>query len=343
MKIKINKKITFDTNKRPLIVAEISGNHNGKKKKFLEHIKSAAKNGADMIKIQTYEPSDITQNSKKKQFLVKDGIWKNKNLFELYKKTYTPFKWHKDAFELCKKLKIPIFSSPFSSRGVKLLEKLNTPIYKLASLEITDFNLINEIAKTRKPIIISTGCATIPEIKKCLKIVYKYHKKIIILHSVTKYPTEDNEANIPRINQLKKIFKNIMIGLSDHTKGIHSSLAATSLGIVLIEKHFIINKQMMSEDKKFSIDEKDLKNLKISSEKIFNMLNAKIQNYVPNKKHRRSIFAKKYLPKGIIIKKNDIVSLRPKIGICSSNFFKIIGKKTKKNIKKGQPIYKNNI
>lgn len=343
MKIKINKKISFDTSKRPLIIAEISGNHNGNKKLFLKHIKEAATNGADLVKIQTYEPKDITLDSKHKRFKIQEGIWKNKNLFDLYKNAHTPYKWHKDAFKLAKKLKIPLFSSPFSSRGVALLEKFNVPIYKLASLEITDFNLVIEIAKTRKPIIISTGCASINEIKECVKLINKYHNKIIILHSVTKYPTEDNKANILRILELKKNFKKNMIGLSDHTKNIFSSIAATSLGIVLIEKHFIINKNISSEDVKFSIDIKELKLLKLYTEKIFMMLNSKIDQNLPNKKHRRSLFAKRDILKGSIIQKKDLNSLRPKIGLCSSNFFKIIGKKIKKNKKKDDPIYLKDI
>ncbi len=343
MKVKINQKINFDTTKRPLIVAEISGNHNGSKISFLKHIKQAAANGADLIKIQTYEPKDITLNSKKKNFLIKEGIWKNKNLFDLYKNAHTPFKWHKDAFKLSRKLKVPLFSSPFSTRGVAFLEKFNVPIYKLASLEITDFNLVNEIAKTKKPIIISTGCATIYEIKECIKIIQKYHKKIILLHSVTKYPTKDHEANILRIMELKKIFKNTMIGLSDHTQNIYSSIAATSLGIVLIEKHFIIDKKIKSEDVSFSINEYELRLLRNFTDKIFSILNSKIKNDIPNKKHRRSIFAAKDLKKGDKIKESDLISLRPKIGLCSSKFFKIIGKKIKKNIKKDQPIYKKYI
>ena len=343
MKIKINQKINFDTNKRPLIVAEISGNHNGSKRSFLKHIKQAALNGADLIKIQTYEPKDITLNSKKKDFMIKEGIWKNKNLFDLYKNAHTPFKWHEDAFRLSKKLRIPIFSSPFSSRGVALLEKLNVPIYKLASLEITDFNLINEIAKTKKPIIVSTGCATINEIKECIKLIHKHHKKIILLHSVTKYPTKDDEANILKILKLKRIFKNTMIGLSDHTKSIYSSIAATSLGIVLVEKHFIINKKMKSEDVKFSIDKIELKSLRLFTDKTFMMLNSKIKNNIPNRQHRRSLFAFKDIVKGRVIKKSDLISLRPKIGLCSSNFFKIIGKTIKKDVKKNEPIYEKDI
>ena len=343
MKIKINKYKEFNLSNPPLIVAEISGNHCGNKKLFLKHIKEAAKNGADLIKIQTYEPDDITVNSKKKIFKISSGIWKGKFLYDLYKKAHTPYKWHKDAFKLCKKLGVILFSSPFSVKAVKFLKKLDVPLYKIASVEITDLNLVNEIAKTRKPIIISTGCANISEIEKCLKVIKKIHKKIILLHCVSKYPTLDHEANILKIKKLKKKFKNTLIGLSDHTDSIYSSLAATSLGIVLIEKHFIIDKKLKYEDRKFSIDKKQLIELKNSTNRIHKILNSKILNEIPNKDLRRSIFASKKIKKGEKITKKNIISLRPKVGICASNFFKILNKKSKKEIEKYEPIMKNDI
>ena len=149
MKIKINKKLSISDKGPPIIIAEISGNHSGKKSLFLKHIKSAAKNGADMIKIQTYEPKDITLNQRKKNFKIKKGTWKGKFLWDLYKEAHTPFSWHYDAFKLAKKLNITLFSSPFSKRAVDLLEKLRVPLYKVASFEITDHELIDYIAKKR--------------------------------------------------------------------------------------------------------------------------------------------------------------------------------------------------
>ena len=188
--IEINEKLLFSYKHPPLIIAEISGNHNQNKKKFLKLIDSAFKSGADLVKIQTYEPQDITLNIKNKNFRIKHGIWKNSYLWDLYKKAHTPFKWHKEAFDIAKKNKGIIFSSPFSIRAVDFLEKLNTKLYKIASFEITDLKLINYIASKRKPIILSTGMATINEIKSAIKIINKFHKKIILLHCVSNYPTE---------------------------------------------------------------------------------------------------------------------------------------------------------
>ena len=343
MKIKINKKKEFDTNKPPLIIAEISGNHCGSKKLFLKHIMEAAKVGADLIKIQTYEPNDITIKSKKKIYKIKRGLWKNKYLWDLYEDAHTPYNWHLDAFKLAKKLGVTIFSSPFSLKAVDFLEKLKVPLYKLASIEITDLNLVSRIAQTRKPIIISTGCATIKDIKECLKIIRKVHNKVILLHCVSKYPTLDHEANIAKIKILKKKFKNILIGLSDHTDDIYSSIAATSVGVVLIEKHFIIDKKIKSHDKKFSIDKLKFLELKKATKKVHTILNSKIHDKIPNKEHRRSIYASKDIKKNEKITKKNIVSLRPNIGICASRYFKILNKKAKKNIERNSPIMKNDI
>ena len=339
MKIKINKNISFDYNKRPLIIAEISGNHAGNKKKFLKLILNAHKNGADLVKIQTYEPDDIT--IKNSNFKINNGIWKGKKLWGLYKKACTPYEWHHDAFKLAKKYKINLFSTPFSLRALNFLKKIKVDLYKVSSFEITDLNLINEIAKTRKPIIISTGLSTILEIKKSLKIINKYHNKVIILHCVSEYPTKLINSNLNRIEELKKTFKKNMIGLSDHTNGIVSSICATALGVVAIEKHLKLKKNDISEDSKFSILPNDLKELRNLSEDIFFSIFKKNKDKInkDNLFFRRSIYANKDLKKNSIINKTDIKTYRPNIGVDASFFEKVINKKINKNIKKDNPIY----
>ena len=345
MQIKIKKNFSINKSSKPLIIAEISGNHSGKKSFFLKHIRSAAKNGADMIKIQTYEPKDITLQNRDKKFKINSGTWKGKYLWDLYKKAHTPFSWHKDAFKLAKELKIILFSSPFSKRAVDLLEKFNVPLYKIASFEITDLDLIDYIAKKRKPIIVSTGMATLKEIKRAIKVIEKYHKKIIILYCVSGYPTQEKDVNISTINGFKKIFKNYLVGLSDHTDNIYSAFTATALGATIIEKHFILDKKLNSVDKSFSIDIKQLKELKKVTEKIFVSLGKpKIgpkKNEFESLKLRRSIFALKSISKGEKFSKQNIRSFRPFLGIGSENFNKILGKKSKKNIKLGSPIKKS--
>ena len=339
MKIKINKNIYFDYKKRPIVIAEISGNHAGSKKRFLELILAASKNGADLVKIQTYEPDDITL--KNSTFKIKHGIWKGKKLWDLYKKACTPYEWHHEAFRLAKKYKINLFSTPFSIKALNFLEKKGVSLYKVSSFEITDLNLINEIAKTKKPIILSTGLSTIKEIKESLAVINKYHNKVIILHCVSEYPTKLINSNINRIKELKKIFKKNMIGLSDHTDGVLSSLCATTLGIVAIEKHMKLKKKDKSEDSKFSILPKEINKIRNLSEEIFksSFQKNKIKINKENLYFRRSIYANKDLDKNKKINRDDLKTLRPKIGISASFFNQLINKKLKKNMNKNEPIF----
>lgn len=337
--------LDFRKKKNPLIIAEISGNHCGKKSLFLKHIKSAAKSGADIIKIQTYEPEDITLKNNSKNFYVTRGTWKGMKLWDIYKKAHTPFKWHKEAFSLSKKLGVKIFSSPFSIRAVDLLEKLNVPLYKIASFEITDLKLVDYIASKKKPIIMSTGMANKKEIDQAIKVIKKYHNKITLLYCVSGYPTKERETNLINLVSLKKKYKNYTIGLSDHTKDINTSLTAIALGAKVIEKHFIISEKLNSLDKKFSITPKQMKELKEKSINVFNSIGS-IQNG-PKKieknslKLRRSLFAIKNIKKGEKFTKDNTGSFRPLIGLPADMFFKIIGKKSKKSLQKNTPIQKS--
>ena len=347
MKITINNKISFDNSKAPLTIAEISANHEGKKEKLLKHIISAAKCGCELVKIQTYEPEDLTLKSQKNSFLIKDGIWKNKNLWELYKKAQTPFEWHYDAFKIAKKNNITLISTPFSLRALNFLKQFDPPIYKISSFEITDLKLIYEIAKLKKPILMSTGLATIPEIKKALKIINKFHNKVIIFYCVSGYPTPHEDVNLNNINLYKKIFPKNLIGLSDHTNSIDSSLAAIPFGIVAIEKHYKLADKNSSPDSQFSISTKEMGELN-KRKKMYNLMLGREEkklkkSEIKSRIFRRSLFASQNIKKGEIITKNNIKSLRPKIGLCSSYYFEIIGKKAKKNILKNSSIFKKDI
>lgn len=340
--IKINKNLIFSNNHRPKIIAEISGNHNGSKNLCIKHILSAKKNGADLVKIQTYEPKDITFKNVKKFYKLKKGIWKNLDLWNLYKKACTPFIWHGDLFKAARDNNIEIFSTPFSLRAVDFLEKHKVNLYKIASCEITDLGLVDRVGQTKKPVIISTGLASLKEIKKAYRILKKYHNKIIILHCVSAYPTNLEEANIERVDYLKTEFKNNLIGLSDHTDNVLSSLAASAKRIVAIEKHFKL-KNVKSVDSEFSINEIELKKLRDFSEKIFLSLSSKnkLNNEKQNLSMRRSLYAQSNIKAGEKITNKNLISLRPKLGICASNYFKIIGKRAKKNISAWSPIKAN--
>ena len=340
--IKGSKYRGIKKNKPPLIISEISGNHNGKKNRFLKLIKSAIKNGADLIKIQTYEPKDITLKSSKNFYKIKKGAWKNRTLWDLYSEAHTPFAWHKEAFKLAKKHKKIIFSSPFSVRAVDHLEKLKCPIYKIASFEITDFKLIDYIASRKKKIILSTGMSTISEIKKAIKDIKKYHNNIVILHCISDYPTKIKNSNLKKILHLKKMFPNYEIGLSDHTNGIATSIIASNYGVSYIEKHFNLD-DLKTADSSFSIKPDQLKELSDAISYLFNKSKRKDPVRKKNIFLRRSIFSAKDIKKNEIITEEKINTLRPRIGICASQYFKILNKKALKSIKKNQPIFFSDI
>ncbi len=336
--IKINNKITFYKNGPANLIAEISCNHCGSKSLFLNHIIQAKKSGADLVKIQTYEAEDMILN---KDFKIKSGLWKNKNLYNLYKKAQTPFSWHKDAFKLAKKIGVTLFSTPFSPRAFFFLNQFKPDLYKVSSFEITDLHLIQLIAKTRKPIILSTGLSSIKEINQAIKIIKKYHNKIILMHCVSGYPTPLDEANLKNIEKLKKLTGIKYIGFSDHTEGIYASTIASNYNICSIEKHFILNKKLKSPDKKFSITPKELSSLK------FNIKTNTSMNKIVKKKSekhslifRRSIYSIKDINKGEKFNEKNIRCFRPKIGISSDKYLNILGKKSKKKIKAFTPILK---
>ncbi len=323
--------------KRTLIIAEVSANHCGSKKNFLNHILKAKESGADLVKIQTYEPEDMIVN---KNFKIKNGLWKGKNLWKLYDQACTPFAWHKDAFKLAKKKKITLFSSPFSLRSLSFLKTFKPPIYKIASFELTDHKLVNEIAKLKKPIILSTGLSTIKEIKSSIKIIKKYHNKIILLYCVSGYPTPLEEIDFNEIDKIKKKTKIKKIGFSDHTIGINASIEAINRNVHMIERHFTINKNSKSPDIRFSISPDELMILKkysLSREILKKKKNRKISER-SSKIFRRSIYAIKNIKKNEIFNSENVDCFRPNIGMGSENYFRILNKKSKKDIKKNQVI-----
>jgi pseudaminic acid synthase len=345
-KIKVTKDIFFSDRKSPEIIPEISCNHNGNKKRFLNHIKKAAEAGANLIKIQSYEANDMTIKTYSKKYLIKNGKWKNKFLWNLYKKTQTPLSWHEDAFKIANDYGKILFSTPFSKRAVDHLEKFDSKIYKVSSFELEDVDLVNYIAQTKKPLIISTGISTVDKIESVVKLIKKYHSNIIILHCVSGYPTKLEDSNLKRITELKKIFKNDLIGLSDHTDNIYTSIACLSLGVCLIEKHFIISKSLRSEDRDFSIDFYQLKKLVDLNKKLYQSLNKKNgenKELLFNKFFKRSIYLTEDVKKNDLVSKKNIKTLRPLIGIEAFNYNKILGKKFKNNLKKNNPVFYRNL
>ena len=331
-------------NKKPFLIAEVSANHCGSIKIAKKLIDDAKKYGADAVKFQTFSPETMTLNSYKKDFLIKEGIWKGNNLWKIYEKAQTPLKWHKELFNYSKKIGITCFSTPFDETAVKLLEELNCPAYKISSFEIVDIPLINLIAKTKKPIILSTGMASYKDIDLAIKTISKFHKKIILLYCVSGYPTPMEELNLISMLDLKKRYS-LTIGLSDHSRGTLAPIIATSLGAALIEKHFTIDKNDNGPDSFFSITKEELKDLCISTTKTWLALGSIKDKKVKkiekeNYKFRRSLYVIKNIKKGDFFTKDNIKSVRPGDGIHPKFFDKIIGKKAKKNLYKFNPLTK---
>ena len=234
----MSKKFIF-----PFFVAEISANHNGNFSNAKKLIKLAKQSGADAVKLQTFKPDTMTLNSNKKYFKIKEGLWKGNNLWKLYEKAQTPYKWHKSLFSYAKKIGIKCFSTPFDETAVDFLESLRCPIYKIASFEMQDFPLIKKVIKTKKPIIISTGMASLEEIETVYNFVKKNGaKKIALLYCVSNYPSKISDFNLNNIKILKRRFK-CTIGLSDHSQDDLVAFSAVSAGAQIIEKHIALEGQ----------------------------------------------------------------------------------------------------
>ncbi len=327
---------------KPFLIAEISANHNGSLKHAKKLIKCAKQNGADAVKLQTYDADMMTIKSNKKYFKIKNGIWKGQSLWNLYNKAKTPLAWHKSLFDYAKKLKILCFSTPFDLEAVDFLEKLNCPIYKIASFEMNYLQLIKKVAKTRKPMIISTGLASLSEIEKTLKVAKKYGaKNITLLYCVSQYPSSLDDFNLYNIEIMRKKFK-CNIGLSDHSIDNRVMIASIANGVNVIEKHIALDNQKKGFDIKFALKGKEIKNFKSEMDKIFNLMGEKkfkrSNKEIKNLIFRRSIFATKNIKKGEKFNNKNIKIVRPNIGYQPEMFEKLLNKKAKNNFFIGDPI-----
>ena len=343
--IKIKSRI-ISSNHKPFIIAELSGNHNGSLSNALKLVDLAAKSGADAIKLQTFTPETITLNTNKKHFLITDkkNPWKkNHSLFKLYKKAHTPWSWHKKIFERARKKKLIYFSSPFDETAVDYLEKLNVPIYKIASFENNHFPLLKKVAKTGKPVIMSLGLSSLKEVKESVKYLKKNGcKQLALLKCTSAYPADPRDLNLKTIDDLKKIFK-CEIGFSDHSLGIGAAITAVSLGATIIEKHFTLKKNV-GVDGKFSSEVNEMKMLKeecnISWQALGKVFYGPTKNEINFKKYQRSIFISKDIKKGEKFTTKNLQVVRPSNGMHPKYFETILGKKSKKSLKFGTPLKK---
>lgn len=334
----------FDSGKlkKCFIVAEVSANHGQDIGRAIKMIKEAKKCGADAVKFQAYTPDSLTIDVRNRYFEVKHPEWGGQTLYDLYKKAYTPLKWFKKLKDVADKENILFFATAFDKEGVDLLEGLRVPVHKIASFELVDIPLIEYAAKTGKPLIFSTGMADFSEIKEAVGVARrKGAKDISLLKCVSSYPAEPGQMNLNTILDMKRSFK-CTVGLSDHSLGNGVAIAGCVLGAKIIEKHFVLSKKIKTPDSFFSIDPSGLKELVGNIREVEKALGT--VKYGPDKEEkkslrfRRSLFAVRDIKKGEVFTEENIRSIRPNYGAKPKYLKKIVGKTSKKNIKRGTPV-----
>ena len=340
MKKIINK--LFDKSSPPILIAEISANHNGSIENAKKLIYTAKKNGADIVKLQTYEPQNMTIDSSKKDFLVNDGLWKGYKLWNLYKEAQTPLSWQKELFKYSKKINMPCFSTPYDDEGVNILKKLNAQMYKISSFEMNDTSLVKKICKLKKPVIISTGLASLKEISNVYNIAKKSGcKKLILLYCVSSYPAKNKDFNLNNIKILKKKF-NCEIGFSDHSTDNSVAMLAIVSGVRVIEKHIALEKQTKGLDIEFSIKGKEIKQFKEDMNKAWELMGKKSfyrsKNELKNIKFQRSIYVIQKITKGEKFSNKNIKRIRPGYSLPATYWSSVLGKKAKKSYSVGSRI-----
>ena len=326
----------------PYVIAEVSANHNGDIDTAKELIMVAHKAGASAVKLQTYTPDTITLNSSSDDFKINDGLWAGRTLYDLYKEAHTPWEWHKPLFNYAKKIGITIFSSPFDKTAIDMLEDLNAPAYKIASFEAIDHELIAYAARTKKPLIISTGMADRTEIQEAIEVARSNGcNQLSILHCVSGYPAPHEDYNLLTIKDMITRF-DCITGLSDHTVDNITAIASIAFGASIIEKHFTLDRKGGGPDDSFSLEPNELKLLcdgvKTAWQSIGDVDYGKKSSELGNIKFRRSLYFVREINKGDEITEKSIRSVRPGYGIPPKYLKKIIGKKVLSDIKKNSPV-----
>lgn len=321
----------------PYVIAELSANHNGKLETALRIIEEAKKAGADAIKLQTYTADTITLNSDAEEFQIRGGLWDGKTLYELYQEAHMPWEWHKPLFEHAHKLGITIFSSPFDSSAVDLLESLNAPAYKIASFEVVDLPLIKYVASTGKPMIISTGMADAEEIAEAIEAAHEGGcKELAVLHCVSGYPAPAEEYNLRTILDMAQRF-GLVTGLSDHTLDNTTAISSVALGASIIEKHFTLDRSGGGPDDSFSLEPKELLELCRNSRVAWRALGrvdyGRKSSEQGNAKFRRSLYFVKDLKKGDLITAETIRSVRPGFGLAPKHLKDLLGRSVTSDVK----------
>jgi len=325
----------------PFIIAEMSGNHNQSLDRALAIVEAAAKAGAHALKLQTYTADTMTLDIAEGEFFINDpdSLWKGRSLYELYKEAYTPWEWHKPIFDRCRELGLIYLSTPFDVTAVNFLEELNVPCYKIASFENTDIPLIRKVAATGKPMIISTGMATIAELDETVRTAREAGcKDLILLKCTSSYPATPENTNILTIPHMSKLF-DCQVGLSDHTMGIGAAVATVALGATMIEKHFTLSRAHGGVDSAFSMEPDEMRALTAETERAWQAL-GKI-SYGPTEKEkkslifRRSLYIVQNMKKGEILTRENLRAIRPGLGLPPKYRDMLLGKRINKEMRRG--------
>lgn len=344
--ISINQR-SISAENPPYVVAELSANHNGSIERALSLLAKCAEAGADAVKIQSYTPDTITLMSAKPEFTLSEGIWKGRTLYDLYTEAHTPFEWHGELFSYAKELGITIFSSPFDVTAVDLLEELNTPAYKIASFEIIDIPLIEYVASTKKPMIISTGMATETEIYEALDAARSSGcEDLALLKCVSGYPAPASDYHLASMKTLEDKFDTI-VGLSDHTLSNTTAIASIALGASIVEKHVTLDRNGGGPDDTFSLLPEELQRLCEDVREAWTAIGSgeigPKESEIMNVSFRRSLYFVETLRAGQKITPNSIRSVRPGHGLPPKFFNQLIGKSVKQEVRYGDPVNECNV
>ena len=325
----------------PFVIAEMSGNHNQSLERAFEIVEAAAATGAHALKIQTYTPDTMTLDLDEREFHISDpkSLWAGTSLYKLYGKAYTPWEWHKPIFDRARALGIIAFSTPFDDTAVDFLESLNVPCYKIASFENTDLPLIRRVAATGKPLIISTGMATVAELDETVRAARDAGcKDLVLLKCTSTYPATAANTNILTIPHLRELF-GCEIGLSDHTMGVGVSVASVALGATVIEKHFTLNRAHGGVDSSFSMEPAEMTQLVVEAERAWQALGQVSYGITeaekPSLVFRRSIYIAQDMKAGDVLTPHNLRCVRPGMGLPPKFYDTLLGRSVNQDVKKG--------
>lgn len=332
---------------KTFIIAELSANHNHNKQIALDTIRAAKKSGADAVKIQTYTADTMTIDSNKEWFKIHGTIWNGENLYHLYQKAYTPWEWHEEIFHVAKEEGLICFSTPFDKSAVDFLETLGNPIYKIASFEITDVELIEYAASKGKPMIISTGIATVDDIELALQACTNVgNEQVTLLKCTSAYPAQISDANLSMIPDMRKRFQ-VPVGLSDHTMGTNAAVASVAMGATVIEKHFIMDRKIGGPDSSFSMEPDEfasmVKQVREVETAIGQVSYPTDTTKIKGREFSRSLFVVNDMKAGDVFSENNLRSIRPGNGLEPKYLNNVLGKRAAHGIERGTPLSFNDI